>query len=316
MKTVENVLARIIPHRRIEGMSAALLTFNADGQIDFESYTRHLAATAATGLIPAVNMDTGYVNLLTATQRQVMLSVAQSVLAGQRYVAGAFIESETGDPLTLYLREVEAIKAQGGTPIMFQCSAMQSMRPEAIVELYRAVAEAAGELIAFELGTMFAPFGQIFDIEIVKALMQIPQIKGIKHSSLSREQEWQRLALRDQVRPEFKIYTGHDLGIDMVMYGSDYLLGLSTFAPEAFALRDKFWAEGDAQFYELNDALQYLGTFGFRPPVPAYKHSAAQFLHLRGRISSDCPHPQGARRPDSDLDILRDIAGRLERWEV
>jgi dihydrodipicolinate synthase/N-acetylneuraminate lyase len=72
-------------------MSAALLTFDEDGQIDFESYTRHLAATAATGLIPAVNMDTGYVNLLTAPQRQVLLSVAHSVLAGQRYVAALLL---------------------------------------------------------------------------------------------------------------------------------------------------------------------------------------------------------------------------------
>ena len=32
------------------------------------------------------------------------------------------------------------------------------------------------------------------------------------------------------------VLTGNDLAIDMVMYGSDYLLGLSTFAPEAFAL--------------------------------------------------------------------------------
>lgn len=316
MNTVAETISRIQPRRPIEGMSAALLTFDTNGQIDLESYTRHLVATAATGLIPAVNMDTGYVNLLTAPERKQILDVAQSILNGKRYVAGAFIEGETGDPLTLYLRELEAIKEHGGTPIMFQCSAMQHMQPAEIVALYAAVAEQAGALIAFELGTMFAPFGQIFSLDIVKELMQIPQITGMKHSSLSREQEWQRLALRDQLRPEFRIYTGHDLGIDMVMYGSDYLLGLSTFAPEAFALRDKYWAEGDARFYELNDALQYLGTFAFRPPVPGYKHSAAQFLHLRGRIASNCPHPQGVRRPESDIDILRDIAGRLERWGV
>jgi hypothetical protein len=95
------------------------------------------------------------------------------------------------------------------------------------------------------------------------------------------------------------------------MYGSDYLLGITTFAPEAFAMRDKLWAEGDAAFYELNDLLQYLGTFAFRPPVPAYKHSAAQFLKLRGRIDCDAPHPRSPRRPESDLAILQDIAARL-----
>ena len=65
-----------------------------------------------------------------------------------------------------------------------------------------------------------------------------------------------------------------DLAIDMVMYGSDYLLGLSTFAPEEFARRDRMWAQGDPGFHELNDALQYLGAFTFRAPVPAYRHDA------------------------------------------
>jgi hypothetical protein len=39
------------------------------------------------------------------------------------------------------------------------------------------------------------------------------------------------------------IYTGNDLASDMVQYGSDYLPGLSTFAPQAFALRDRHWLE-------------------------------------------------------------------------
>ena len=36
---------------------------------------------------------------------------------------------------------------------------------------------------------------------------------------------------------EFRVYAGNDLAIDMVAYGSDYLLGLSTLAPNAFAER-------------------------------------------------------------------------------
>ncbi|MDG1874478.1 MAG: dihydrodipicolinate synthase family protein, partial [Mariniblastus sp.] len=101
--------------------------------------------------------------------------------------------------------------------------------------------------------------------------------------------------------------------IDMVMYGSDYLLGLSTFAPDAFAKRDAMWEAGDPQFYELNDLLQYLGTFTFRPTVPAYKHSAAMFLHLRGQITTQRTHPGSPQRPQSDLPILQDILHDLEK---
>jgi hypothetical protein len=134
---------------------------------------------------------------------------------------------------------------------------------------------------------------------------------GAKHSSLSRALEWERLALRDRLRPDFMALTGNDLAIDMVMYGSDYLLGLSTFAPDLFALRDRWWLEGDDRFYELNDRLQYLGFFAFRSPVPAYKHSAAQFLRLRGWIGCDDTHPRSPARPASDLPILQVILDGL-----
>ena len=87
---------------------------------------------------------------------------------------------------------------------------------------------------------------------------------------------------------------------------------LSAFAPEAFAARDALWAAADPRFYELNDLLQYLGCFAFRSPVPAYKHTAAQFLKLRGRIKSDLPHPRAQRRPESDVEILRHISERLD----
>ena len=165
--------------------------------------------------------------------------------------------------------------------------------------------------IAFELGPVFAPFGKIYSLEVYRGLLGVPQCVGAKHSSLKRDLEWRRLMVRDRVRPDFRVYTGNDLAIDMVMYGSDYLLGLSTFAPDLFARRDALWAAGDPAFYELNDVLQYLGCLAFRPPVPAYKHSAATFLHLRGWARTDAAHPRSPTRPASDRALLRDIGRRL-----
>ena len=195
---------------------------------------------------------------------------------------------------------------------MFQSTAFTSLPDGELIEIYKKVASRCDSLIAFELGKMFAPFGAIYSLKIFQEIMQIPQIIGIKHSSLKRELEWQRLELRDKLRPDFKIFTGNDLAIDMVMYGSDYLLGLSTFAPDHFAKRDEYWLTGDPRFYELNDVLQYLGQFAFRAPTSAYKHSAAQFLKLRGWIQSDEPHPDALRRPESDIEILRKILDQLE----
>ena len=119
------------------------------------------------------------------------------------------------------------------------------------------------------------------------------------------------MALRDELRPDFKIYTGNDLGIDMIEYGSDYLLGLAAFCPEKFAERDRMWEQGDDGYFELNDALQYLGNVAFRDAVPAYKHSCAVFQNLLGRIPSSEPHSQCPRRPEWEREIMSDCAKRL-----
>lgn len=173
-----------------------------------------------------------------------------------------------------------------------------------MVRLYREITAPAPRALGFELGTQFAPFGRIYDLDTFKRLLDIPNLVGLKHSSLSRAQELARLHVRDQERPDFKVYTGNDLAIDMVMYGSDYLLGLSTFDPEAFALRDRWWAEGDERFYELNDALQAVGRVGFRDPVSAYKDSAAVYLKLAGRMADPLPHPACPRRPAWEAELL------------
>lgn len=309
---VTDVLRRIEPRRRITGMSAVLLPFSTAGTIDFDSFAHNLQRTLQAGLAPAVNMDTGYTNLISAEERSAILRLTQEISQGQPFVAGAFIETSNGEPLALYSHAVEEIQRFGGTPIIFQSTALKQLDTQAKVQMYRDIGKACDSFLGFELGEMFAPFGQIYDLDTMQALMEIPNLVGAKHSSLSRELEWQRLELRDRVRPDFKILTGNDLAVDLVMYGSDYLLGLSAFSPEAFALRDKLWEIGDAGFYALNDLIQYLGFLAFRPPVPAYKHNCAQFLKLRGRIESNTPHPQATARPESDIAILQDISDRLD----
>ncbi len=309
-------IAMLKPRRKIVGLSAVLLPFS-NGQVDWDSFRQLLATTFDAGLAPAVNMDTGYVNLLTLQERREVLAETRQLANGREFVAGAFVLDQPGAAFNLdaYRAAIDDIHAAGGTPVIFQSYGLTGQSNERIIDSYRHIAKFAPKFIGFELGTMFAPFGRIYDLATYADLLSVPECIGAKHSSLDRDLEWQRLKLRDERRPNFLVLTGNDLAIDMVMYGSDYLLGLSTFAPELFAQRDAYWAAGDARFHELNDVLQYLGFFAFRPPVPAYKHSAAQFLKLRGRIASDEPHPTGQRRPTSDVEILRDIADRLAKFE-
>lgn len=299
----------IRPGRSIVGMSAVLVPFTADGVIDWPGVEAHIARTRAAGLVPAVNMDTGYVQLLADGDRERVLDLA----AGDVFVAGAFVADEPGDPFDIagYAKAANAIEARGGIPVVFPSHGLNERDDDLWVSALAMFSDEVDRFIGFELGSMFVPYGRIPSLHGYRGMLEIPGCIGAKHSSLSRELEWERLALRDEHRPEFLVLTGNDFAIDMVMYGSDYLLGLSTFAPEAFARRDALWAAEDPAFDDLNAVLQELGDFAFRDPVPAYRHDAAMFFALRGWASSDVTPPGVPRRPESDRAVLADILARL-----
>ena len=311
--TIDDLIARQKPRRKVHGIAAALLPYEADGRIAVDAFAKHLMHTHQAGLMNAVNMDTGYVNYLSDSEKQEVLNWTRQALGrGIQFVAGAYIEHQAGDDVvTLYRRQIDAILRFDGIPILFQTARLHGKSPGKIADAYRAICRDYPQVLAFELGPMFAANGEIYDNETVRRLMDIPEIKGMKHSSLDRVLELERLALRDAQRPDFSIYTGNDLGINMIEYGSDYLLGLAAFAPEKFAERDQLWEAGDPAYYALSDTLQYLGNVAFRAPVPAYKHSAAVFLNLVGRIPTDQTHPGNPRRPAWEAEIMADCARRL-----
>ncbi len=295
-------------------MSAILLPLLSESEMDWRGFRDHVARTSDAGLVPAVNMDTGYGNLITSDQRIEALRATREMAAGRPFIAGAFVrdQPESAFDFDAYRVRIDEIQQFGGKPVIFQSYGLTEQSAEKLIDAYAKIGKHSGGFYAFELGKMFAPFGSIYDLELYEQLIQIPECLGAKHSSLSRQLEWDRLEVRDRVRPDFMVLTGNDLAIDMVMYGSDYLLGLSTFAPTEFARRDTMWERGESAFFELNDLLQYLGFLAFRNPVPAYKHNAAQFLKLRGWIETSLTYPGSPTRPDSDVAILQDILLRLE----
>ena len=307
------------PGRAVQAISAVLLPYRA-GRIDEAGFRRHLGRTLRAGLRPAVNMDTGYVDLLTPDEkRQVLAWTREAVGENDWFAAGAFPSSGAAGGATAtdcakaYLQECAAIAAAGGVPVIFPSEATAALDDDGLIEFFREIAAGVERFIAFELGAVFNPNGRIFSEPVLDTLMGLPQCIGLKHSSLDRATEIDRLDRRDRLRPDFAIYSGNDLAADMIEYGSDYLLGLSTFAPELFAARDRAWAAGDARYLDWRDLIQYLGWVGFRHPVPAYKHSAAIFLKLTGGLESDEPHPRAPQREESDRALLADAARRVER---
>lgn len=307
-------LTLLTPRRRPEGLSAVLLPFTSQGEVDWAGFERLLERTVNAGLAPAVNMDTGYANLIDDATRREALERTQQAVGSGRFVAGAFVTDTEGAPFNAagYTSQIEAVVSRGGVPVIFQSHGLTAGSDAEVLDRYGWLGEQCHEFIAFELGPVFAPFGKIYSLDLYRQLMGVAACTGAKHSSLRREPEWARLQLRNAHRPDFHVYTGNDLAIDMVIYGSDYLLGLSALAPDAFARRDALWAAGDSRWNGLNDLLQHLGFLAFGDPVPAYKHSVATFLKARGWIDSAEPHPRAPRRDDANREVIAKAVHSLD----
>src|SRR5687767_4733279 len=179
-------LTLLRPRRPIVGMSAILLPYDTRGRIDWDGFRAHAARTLAAGLIPAVNMDTGYVNLLSPEEKRQVLAETRALAGGKEFVAGAFVRDAAGAGFDLdaYRRAIDEIGEAGGTPVIFQSHGLTSLADDRVLDAYRAIAKHCRRFIGFELGAMFAPFGRIYDLDTYGGLLAIPECIGAKHSSL------------------------------------------------------------------------------------------------------------------------------------
>src|SRR5262249_5098854 len=146
-----NPLSLLRPCRKPVGMSAILLPFEESGGVDWPGFPAHVARTAAAGLPPAANMDTGYSNLLDAATRRRSLAEPRGTLDGGEFVAGAFVSDRPGDACNLdaYRRAIDAIQEYGGLPILFQSHGLVALPPDRLLDVYRALGRHCPRYLAF-----------------------------------------------------------------------------------------------------------------------------------------------------------------------
>ena len=186
--TVDELIERRKIRRKVQGIAAALLPYEPDGRVAVDAFVNMLTSTHRAGLMNAVNMDTGYVNYLSDTEKEEVLDWTRQALGkGVPFVAGAYIEQHADDDIvTLYRRQIDTIVRFEGIPILFQTARLQGKSPARTAEAYRDICRDYPHVLAFELCPVFAANGEIYDSETIRRLMDIPEIKGMKHSSLDR----------------------------------------------------------------------------------------------------------------------------------
>ena len=241
-------------------------------------------------------------------------------MPGWTFVAGAHVDGAgrgavgAGLDLDGYRRRRPRWPTAGGVPILFPSAGLAgAARGRGGAAPTRRWPRRSTGCSAFELGRQFHPHGRIWTLDTYAAVLDDPRGRGgqaLVAAPASRSGTGWRCATPR--RPGFLVLTGNDLAIDMVRWGSDYLLGLSAFAPDAFARRDRLWAAGDARALEVDDALQALGAVAFRDPVPAYRHDAALVWRRRGWAPSAACHPASPTRPAGEADVLATLLDRLD----
>src|SRR4029077_4896378 len=112
----------------------------------------HLFATHRAGLMNAVNMDTGYVNYLSETEKlDVLRWTRESLGKDVQFVAGTYIEGQTGDVVDLYRKQMDTIVAHGGIPILFQTNRLHEKPSAEKAAAYQAICRGYSHVLPFEL---------------------------------------------------------------------------------------------------------------------------------------------------------------------
>ena len=102
--TIDDLLERQKTRRKVQGIAAALVALRARRPSRCRRVCEQLTSTHRAGLMNAVNMDTGYVNYLSDTEKQeVLVWTRQALGKGVPFVAGAYIEHHAGDDIVTAL---------------------------------------------------------------------------------------------------------------------------------------------------------------------------------------------------------------------
>jgi hypothetical protein len=303
----------LCPGRRPQGLGPVLLPVLDDGSPDWDGFAHLLGRMADTPLVPAVNLGPGAGDLIGASTRAEVVATVGAALGGGRFVAG--VRAELGadggfDPQRLS-GVVASVARHDGIPVLLPSPALATLGPDELLGLVAWMGEWCDRLIVAELPPERWDGGRVWGLDVFGALLDLPRCIGVVHGSWSRGPEWDRLRMRDDLRPDFQVFSANEHAIDQITFGADHALDLSAAIPDVLGDRDQMWATEDPGVVELHDAIQALATLVFRPPVEAARHALARVLHLRGWLDHDRIHPDLPRRPTTDDDLLLPALTRL-----
>lgn len=252
-------------------------------------YARWMAAQPVAGV--AVWAHTGRGTHLAAEQRRVVLETWREAMGDKLVVAGArdvtmAIEARRG--------RADALLAfpQRNDPVGYHRRLGREL-PVIVFYLY----EAAG--------------GVAYDDSTLDAILELPEVIGIKVATLDSVMTFQRIALLMRRHPEKLLITGEDrfLGYSVMLGARAALVGMGAALPDLQAdLLRAAAAEDWARFVALSDLCDRLAQATFIDPMEGYVRRMLWAAAADGALpAAACDDPWGPPLPAAERALVEEV---------
>ncbi len=273
----------------INGMvPATILPMQRDFTPDYTAYRTYLEwLISQKALAFAVNMDTGEGPQLTVAEKLEVVKAAAEVASGRLPVLAGLMGSTTADAVALAQRYAEA-GADG--LVVFPNAAFRNapLDPRIPVHYHRAIAEGSGlPLVLFQLAPVFG--GVIYTRETLLALLELPQVVGIKEASFDAQSFAATVDTLACMKRPITLLTGNDRFIteSFLLGATGALLGFAAIGCGLVAGQIAALQAGD--FKGLAESRTRVQTFAdhiYRDPVLDYRARCKAALARIGVIDS------------------------------
>lgn len=248
--------------------TALITPFKEDGSFDEEGFINlieYQIQANVTGIV--VLGSTGEASTLTPDEKKRIIQLARNkIKAPMHLIVG------TGNASTdLTIKETQNAEKIGADAALIVTPYFNKPTQEGLFLHYQAVAKSSS--LPIILYNIAGRTGVNMPVSTIKRLLTLPTIVGIKEASGNLAQVMDTIEMRNQERPEFKVFSGDDnftLPV-MALGGEGVISVLSNLVPEMVGqlttyCKNNEWEEARALHYQLLPLFR--GIFLETNPIP------------------------------------------------
>lgn len=251
------------------------------------AYARWMAAQRVAGV--AVNVHTGRGRHLPEQTRRQVLATWRAALRDRVLVAGAWNAASAAEAREAGADAVLAFAPTASDPVAYHEELAREL-PVIAFYLY----EAAG--------------GTDYDDAVLRAVLQVPGVLGVKVATLDSVMTFQRIAALCRTLPDTLLVTGEDrfLGYSLQLGARAALVGMGAALTDVQAALLRAHAEEDwPRFVRLSAVCDRFGAATFSPPMEGYVRRMLWAAAEEGAIPPEaCDDPWGPALPPGEREAV------------